>query len=208
MAFSTQGTTLTGRLVRTVSITATASPAEFVRAAGSFITDGFQVGMTFTTTATGNTTTTFTITGMTATALTVTPAPVAVAAPFSATFTLSALIGEMTDFSGLGGSASEIDVTHLGSSAREFVMGLKDSGSLTVEVQFQPGDVGQIFLRRRQDVLSVPTAFILGLSNPTATQVEFNAFVQGFSISGAVDEKVTASVTLRITGVVAFGDMP
>jgi hypothetical protein len=208
MAFSTQGTTLTGQLVRSVSITATASPAKFIRAAGSFVTDGFVEGMTFTTTATGNTSTTFTITDVTALEITVTPAPVAVVSPESASFTLSALVGEMTDFSGLGGSASEIDVTHLGSSAREFVMGLKDSGSLTVELQFEPGDVGQIFLRQRQDVLSVPTAFVMRLSDPSSTVIEFDAFVQGFSISGAVDDKVTASVTLRITGVVDFGDMP
>jgi hypothetical protein len=207
MAFSTQGTTLTGKLVRTATVTATASPAKFIRAVGSFVTDGFRQGMTFTTTATGNTGVTFTITNVTALEITVTPAPTVLTPEASATFTLLAPIGEMTDFSGLGGSASEIDVTHLGSSAREFVMGLKDSGSLTVELQFEPGDVGQIFLRERQDVLSVPTAFVLSLSSPTPTLVEFDAFVQGFSISGAVDEKVTASVTLRITGVVSFGDM-
>jgi hypothetical protein len=207
MAFSTQGTTLTGRLVRTASITATVSPAQFARAAGSFITDGFLVGMSFTTTATGNTSTTFTITAVTATTITVTPAPVAVSPAESATFTLSALVGELTDFNGPGGSASEIDVTHLGSQAREFVMGLKDSGTVTAELQFKPGDVGQVFLRARQEVLSVPTAFVLSLSDTANTQLTFNAYVQNFTVSGAVDEKVTASVTLRVTGPVTWGDM-
>lgn len=209
MAFNAQHTTLSGRITRSVSgITATASPGRFVRSAGSFIADGFLKGMTFTTTATGNTSQTFTITNVTATQLDVSPAPVAIATPETASFTLTAEIGEMTDFSGLGGSANEIDTTHLKSTAREFVMGLKDSGTFTAEVQFQPGDVGQIFLRQRQDVLSVPTLFLLRLSDPDATEISFNAFVQSFSISGAVDEKATASVTLRITGVVTYGDMP
>jgi hypothetical protein len=207
MAFTAQGTSLTGRLVRNVTITATVSPAQFVRSAGSFITDGFLVGMTFTTNAPGNTNTTFTITAVTATAITVSPAPAAIGTPTASTFTLSALIGELTDFNGPGGSASEIDVTHLGSSAREFVMGLKDSGTVTAELQFKPGDVGQVFLRKRQEVLSVPTTFLLYLSDTSNTQLTFDAYVQGFSISGAVDDKVTASVTLRITGEVIWGDM-
>jgi hypothetical protein len=207
MAFSAQGTSLTGRLVRNVTVTATVSPAQFVRSSGSFVADGFLVGMTFTTNAPGNTNTTFTITAVTATTITVSPAPAAINTATSATFTLSALIGELTDFNGPGGSASEIDVTHLGSSAREFVMGLKDSGTVTAELQFKPGDVGQVFLRKRQEVLSVPTTFILKLSDASNTELTFNAYVQGFSISGAVDDKVTASVTLRVTGDVTWGDM-
>jgi hypothetical protein len=207
MAFSAQGSSLTGRLIRNATITATVSPAQFVRTVGSFITDGFLVGMTFTTNAPGNTNTTFTITAVTATTITVTPAPAAINTATAATFTLSALIGELTNFTGPGGQANEIDVTHLGSTAREFVMGLKDSGTVTAELQFKPGDVGQVFLRKRQEVLSVPTAFVLKLSDTANTELTFNAFVQNFSISGAVDDKVTASVTLRVTGDVTWSDM-
>jgi len=207
MAFSAQGSSLTGRLTRTVTVTATSSPAQFVRSTGSFIDDGFLVGMRFTTNALGNTGTTFTITAVTGTAITVQPAPAAISSATSANFTLSARIGELTDFNGPGGSANEIDVTHLGSTAREFVMGLKDSGSVTAELQFHPGDVGQVFLRKRQEVLSVPTQFVLELSDAANTTLTFNAFVQNFSISGRVDDKVTASVTLRVTGEVIWSDM-
>lgn len=205
-ALATQGTRLWGLFSRTVSITATASPLEFVRAAGSFTTDGFKEGMRFTTNATGNTATTFTITGVTTTALTVSPAPVAIVSAFEATFDLEVPIGEMTDFQGPGGTATEIDVTHLASSSREFRMGLRDGGSVTCEFNFVPGDIGQVFLRERQMVMNTPTAWRLDLSDDSTT-IGFDAFVMEFSINGTVDDKVSASANLRVTGDIDWSDV-
>ena len=45
-------------------------------------------------------------------------------------------IGQVMTISGPDGSASEIDVTNLASSAKEFVIGLPDEGSVSMEVSF------------------------------------------------------------------------
>lgn len=200
-----QGTTLHAEFAATgVSVTSTTSA--WVRAAGSWITAGAKVGMRVVSTDTTNTAER-TITGVTATDLTVTPSLGADTLAASADFTFEVPVGEVTDFDGPGGSNSEIDVTHLGSTAREFRNGLTDSGEVSVSLNFVPGDVGQVFLRQKQAEKNTPTAFVLTLTDTPATTIRFNAFVREFNITGATDDKVSATATLRVTGPVTWGDI-
>lgn len=207
MAFNSQGSTLAGVETRTVTITATASPAKFIRATGSFLTDGFLPGMTFTTTATGNTTKNFTIVGVTALEITVTPAPTAVPTAEAATFTLSALIGELVSGNLAGGQTPRIDVTHLGSTARNFLPGLPEGGTFSGEAWFVPGDVGQIYLRKVQAERRQVSWRLKAASSPE-TIIQFTASVDQFSIEASVDEAVKCSFTLGIDGPLQWGDMP
>lgn len=48
-------------------------------------------------------------------------------------------IPEVKSISGPDGSANEIDVTDLSSSAKEFRMGLQDEGNITLDMMFIPG---------------------------------------------------------------------
>ena len=61
------------------------------------------------------------------TGLTITAAGTATSVSFTA-------IANVKSFSGFDGSASEIDVTNLDSTAKEFKLGLVDSGSLSMEI--------------------------------------------------------------------------
>lgn len=112
------------------------------------------------------------------------------------------LIGEVTDFTGPGGSAAIIDVTHLKSTAKEKLVGLPDEGQLSMNLNLDPADAGQRECweaRQNQEGRN----FELELTDASTTTLTFTAFVLEFSMSAGVDDKISASITLEITGSVS-----
>lgn len=114
----------------------------------------------------------------------------------TATFTT---IVNVRSFSGFDGAASEIDVTNFSSVAKEFVLGLVDSGMFSFEMDYDSDNTGHVALRSKQ-VSGVLTGFKLSL--PDATVITFNAYVKKFSLAGGVDAVVRTAVDLRITGAI------
>jgi len=112
-------------------------------------------------------------------------------------------IGEIVSFNGPGGSASVIDVTHLGSTRREKMMGIADEGQFSFEVSLVPGDVGQVALRADR-ASRTQRECVLTLTDTSSTTLTFDAYCTQFSIQGSVDNKISASVTLEITGEVVW----
>jgi hypothetical protein len=110
-------------------------------------------------------------------------------------------IGEITSFQGLDGQAAEIDVTHLKSTAKEFLMGLQDFGSFNIDVNYLPEDPGQMRLRAVKATGDIEN-FRATLSD--GTEFTFTGFVLSNPISGGVDAKVDGSFSLRISGDVVF----
>ncbi len=109
-------------------------------------------------------------------------------------------VKEITSFSGFDGAASEIDVTHLQSTAKEFLMGLQDFGSFQMDVNHLPTDAGQDAMRAAKASRDIQD-FRITLSD--ASQITFRGYVLSNALSGAVDGKVDGSFTIRITGAVS-----
>ena len=116
-------------------------------------------------------------------------------------------IAEIRSFSGPGGTAAIIDATTLGSAGKEKVMGLKDEGTISLELNFSPGDTGQQALLadrtaqlRKQFKITFSNVATLA-NRATAT---FFAYVTGFTVAGGVDALTTATVTLEITDAVTW----
>lgn len=108
------------------------------------------------------------------------------------------IIGEVTSISFSGISAAEIDVTYLASTAKQYVLGTMDGG--TVEIQ--------CFTTTTAPTLPVsgdgtPTPFVLrfGAAGPSVT---FSGYVQNVAFEAGVDGAVTHTYTLRITGSVSI----
>jgi predicted secreted protein len=108
-------------------------------------------------------------------------------------------IAEINSFSGPGGSVSVIDVTDLSSSAKEKVAGLNDNGQLSFECNLVPSNTQHAALREAKENSSTISVKIV-FTDTGATEWTFNAMVTGFSVSGAVDGVVKASITLEISG--------
>jgi hypothetical protein len=118
-----------------------------------------------------------------------------------------AAIEEVSSISGPDGSAALIDVTHLGSTGKEYIPGLPDAGSLSLQCNFIAGtkqmdlfDNFQSSANAEPFYLQIPTA-------PGATTHHtfyFDAVVSKWSLSEAVDKQVTLNIDLKITGGVTY----
>ena len=111
-------------------------------------------------------------------------------------------VGNVKDYSGFDGSASELDKTNMQSGAMEYAAGLQDFGQFSMNIDVDDTDVGQIALRAAK-TSAATKAFRLRL--PNGKQRVFKGFVKKFSEQGGVNQIVKASCDVRITGVVNFG---
>lgn len=207
-AIETQGTKLGIQSVSgSVSVTFNAATSKIIRGTGDW-TGTYKVGMIVTTSDTDNPGP-FTITALTATDMTVSGVLTTDAVAASFTITGYLPIGEVTDFTGPGGSASVIDVSSLDSTRKEKRMGLPDEGQISFNLNFVPGNEGQLAFREARSTRD-ETNFILvfsdGTSTAEATTATFAGFAMEFSISGGVDDKVSGSAVVEITGVVTWSD--
>jgi hypothetical protein len=106
------------------------------------------------------------------------------------------------------GTAAEIDVSDLQSTAKEFVLGLADNGSMSFDLFYDQADPGQITLEQLRES-SASASFRVGVRNPLQagsptgfTLLSFTGFVATFPITLGVDAAVTGTCTVRITGAI------
>ncbi|MBK7082352.1 MAG: phage tail protein [Betaproteobacteria bacterium] len=118
-----------------------------------------------------------------------------------ATYTAIANIKSISDFE--SGSASEIDVTNLASTAKEKRLGLVDNGGFSLGIHHSNADAGQAALTaRRADGAAVNMKVILPSgTTPTAS---FSALVKKFSKNAAVDGVVEGTVDITVNGAITW----
>jgi hypothetical protein len=118
-------------------------------------------------------------------------------------------LGEVTDFTGPGGAAAIIDVTHLASTAKDKLIGLRDEGQLSMTLNFNATNTGQVaFIADR--AARTKRCYVLKFSSSDAVphEVKFKGYPMQFSISGAVDAKVVANAVIEITGGASYQTTP
>jgi len=99
-----------------------------------------------------------------------------------------------------GGSASEVDTTTFCSTAKEFRLGLQDSGSMSVTGHWVQDNAAHVVIRQAAaDKLcrGIEVEFVDG------SIFRALAFVQQRSWSASVDGVVTATYNFRLTGTTA-----
>lgn len=111
-------------------------------------------------------------------------------------------IGEVVSHDGPGGSAAVYETTHLRSTAKEKKIGLPDEGQLTLAVNWcLATDVGQ---QEASEARKARTEKDFKLTFSDDSTASFKGYVLGLSASGAVDDKVSGSITIEITGAVTW----
>lgn len=114
------------------------------------------------------------------------------------------LIDGVMSITGIGsGSATEINVTTLASTAKEFRQGLRDFGSVSMDLVRNQDDPGQLEMFTAMAAQAVRT-FIVTLPTSTANVGTFEGFVQSISTDVNADGVVTGKATVRITGAVVW----
>ena len=108
-------------------------------------------------------------------------------------------IAHSTNISGPGLSRDTYDVTTHQSPERwrEFIGGLKDGGEVSVDVNYDPADHDTLV-----DDLDDTNArnYELAFPDPDETVWEFKAILTGVEPSAPHDDKLTASLTFKLTG--------
>jgi hypothetical protein len=104
-------------------------------------------------------------------------------------------------WSGFDGQASVIDVTNLSSTAKEFVLGIVDPGTIQLELDQDNSDSGQTVLLTAYSG-SLRKQFKITL--PNANTATFNAYVRKFTSAGGVDQVVKRQADLQISGAVTW----
>jgi hypothetical protein len=109
------------------------------------------------------------------------------------------LLAEATGWSGPRITRNEIETTHLQSVAKEYLLGLQDPGEFSIDVNFDFNDPGQELL---WDELAGVTPLTVKLTFFPSTEgsFSFQALVMNFETTGRADDKMTATITLRVTG--------
>ena len=111
-------------------------------------------------------------------------------------------IGEIVSHDGPGGSAAVYETTHLQSTAKEKKVGLPDEGQLTLAVNWcLKTNLGQ---QEASTARKARTEKNFKLTFSDLSTASFSGYVLGMSASGAVDDKVSGSITIEITGAVAW----
>jgi predicted secreted protein len=117
-------------------------------------------------------------------------------------------IGEVTNISGPNLTRDAIDVTGIGSpdAYKEYIAGLKDSGEITIEMNFVPGSQSDALLHTLFEAsgtfqfrITVPSG-----GSPSGEQWTGSAFITALSPTVPVAEKMAKSVTLKVTGKVTY----
>lgn len=110
-------------------------------------------------------------------------------------------VAEVTNISGPDEALELIDATHMGSpgARREYIPSLLDSGEVQLDLNFLPADSNQGGLRADLNN-RVRRNFKLVWTDTGTTTYSFAAYVTAHSKSAQIDDKLTASVTLKITG--------
>ena len=121
------------------------------------------------------------------------------------TMTFNAVaVGGLMSISGIGsGSATEIDITTFASTAKEFTQGLRDFGTISVELRRNQDDLGQVEMFTAM-ASQLTRTVVITLPSSTANVATFSGFVQSLSTDLQADGAVTGTAVIRITGAVVW----
>ena len=110
---------------------------------------------------------------------------------------------EITKISGPEVSAAEIDVTSLDSTGgyKEYITGLKDGGSVSLDANWIKTDAQQLAMRTRVSDGSTHNYRVAWSDGSTAT---FAAVVTKFSINADATSQLKAAFALRISGPITW----
>lgn len=106
-------------------------------------------------------------------------------------------IKNIISFTGFDGAGSEIDVTDLDSTAKEFRLGLQDHGKFSFDMHIDRADAGQIALEGARKAGKVTQ---LKLTLPNGDAATFSVLVKSTPITGGIDAVLKGSVETRVTG--------
>lgn len=112
-------------------------------------------------------------------------------------------LGEVFNITPPSSTVDQVDVTHMQSPGRrrEFIDGLIDPGECSFEINYIPGsDADALLLAIVNTPLGESRTRECRIIYPNSVQDTFNANLQSYEPNVPTDDKMTATVTLKVTG--------
>src|ERR1051325_1614285 len=112
----------------------------------------------------------------------------------------------LPDVKSIGGPTGSSDLweaTNLDSTAKEYVLGLADSGEIRLGLNYDPTSAQQQGLFTASNNRTRRNLRII-FSDTGAAQLDFAAFVQNHEISAGANAIAELAITLKITGAITF----
>lgn len=112
-------------------------------------------------------------------------------------------LGEVADATPPQSSKDTYEDTHHATpnGAKTFKGGLVDTGEASVVVNFDPADTGHILMRTRSETAhEAPQDYRFIYGDTGATIEEFSAICTGFSPETPIDDKMSATITFKLSG--------
>ena len=125
-------------------------------------------------------------------------------AAIGGTIDSSTKIAEVASVGTLELSANIIEFNSYGSDYKRKLVGQKDSGTLSLTLNFVPGESSHSDLKALYDNGSSQTFAMRWVSGSENATAEFTGYVASFSMETPAEDIVTATVELAIDGGVTF----
>lgn len=109
-------------------------------------------------------------------------------------------IDGVVSIAGPTGTATVIDTTDLSSTAKEKLIGLRDWGSVTLGMKFDPSDATHAAFKTDLGSATSKSYQITFTDASPSTTWTFSGYVTGFGPNAAVDAVVGADLTIEISG--------
>ena len=108
-------------------------------------------------------------------------------------------LAEVFDITPPNDTVDEIDATHMQSPnrTREFIPGLIDPGEASFEMNFVPGSASDLKIA---SLKGAGTRVKCRITFPNSVSWTFSGWVSGYEPAVPTDDKMTATVTWRVTG--------
>jgi len=108
-----------------------------------------------------------------------------------------------------GGDRQEIEVTTLCDVAKQYELGIRDEGSVTMDIDWDITDPGQQIVQSAYEATGLANRISVRIVLPAdgtdpAVNVDFEALVKKFSKSASVDDVWKAQIEFRLVTPVAY----
>jgi predicted secreted protein len=111
-------------------------------------------------------------------------------------------LAEVTGITPPAMARDTVDATHEESPGawREFIAGLKDGGEVSMDLNFVPGGTAAAALTAELDLDGSLATKNRQILFPDGSYFSFAAILTGFEPDAPIDDKMSASVTFKVTG--------
>ena len=116
----------------------------------------------------------------------------------------STKVAEVSSVGTLELSANIIEYNKYGSDYKQKLVGQKDSGTLSLTINWIAGDVSHTALKAKYDSGTAQVFAVRWVSGTENAQATFTGYISNYSIDTPVEDVVSANIEIAINGAVAF----